>query len=354
MEHLTHILDTMIDDGASDIMLRHDAPIFYKVAGYWKVLDPTPLEQRVLDELLGERVERLQLSRELDYSIATKKSRFRVNVFFERGNVSAVLRNIPNEIPQLRQLGLPESLHDLTKHTQGLVLVTGPTGSGKSTTLAALIDGVNERATKHILTIEDPIEFVHSNKRSVITQQQVGAGADAPDFASAVRGSLRKAPDVILVGEMRDLETISAAVTAAETGHLVMGTLHTNSAAETIDRIIDVFPHEGQNLVRAQLANVLRAVITQQLVPAKGGGRALAYELMLSTHAVKATIREGKTHQLPNIIMTNTVNGMTLMENSLAELVLNGRIEYDVGHDRARDKKTFSSQADRRLQRLTH
>jgi twitching motility protein PilT len=316
------------------------------------VMYEEPLLFGVLLELLGDRLDALKRKRELDYSIATSKSRFRVNVFHERGNVSAVLRNIPTLIPPLEKLGLPGSLRDLTRDSQGLVLVTGPTGSGKSTTLASLIDHVNETFTKHILTIEDPIEFVHFNKKSVITQQEIGDAADALDFPSAVRGSLRKAPDVILVGEMRDLETISSAITAAETGHLVMGTLHTNSAAETIDRIIDVFPHEGQNLVRTQLANVLRAVLTQQLLPAKPTGRVLAYELMLTTHAVKALIREGKTHQIPSVIQTNQNNGMRLMEKSLADLALANKVDYEVAHDRARDKKTFSNAADRSVTRF--
>jgi twitching motility protein PilT len=354
MDHLTPLLDKMIDDNASDIMIRQGVPTFYKVNGVWALMGDEALDDRVIEDLLpNDRRALLEKRRELDFSIATGKSRFRVNVFYERGNISAVLRSIPTRIPQLESLGLPGHLRNLTRDSQGLVLVTGPTGSGKSTTLAALIDHINESYTKHILTIEDPIEFVHYNKKSVITQQEVGPAADAPDFAAAVRGSLRKAPDVILVGEMRDLETISSAITAAETGHLVMGTLHTNSAAETIDRVIDVFPHESQNLVRTQLANVLRAVITQQLIPAKPTGRALAYELMLSTHAVKALIRDGKTHQIPSVIQTSTGLGMRLMETSLAQLYLENRIEFDIALDRARDKKTFENQADRSVQRFT-
>ena len=353
MPHLTPILDKMIDDDASDIMLRERHPTYYKLSGTWTVMDDQPLDDIVLDDLLGDRRPLLKERKELDYSVATDRSRFRVNVFYERGNISAVLRSIPTEIPPLEKLGLPNSLHSLTRDSQGLVLVTGPTGSGKSTTLAALIDNVNRTQKRHILTVEDPIEFVHYNQRSVITQQEVGITADTLDFAAAVRGSLRKAPDIILVGEMRDLETISSAITAAETGHLVMGTLHTNSAAETIDRIIDVFPHEAQNLVRTQLANVLRAVITQQLVPAKPSGRALAYELLLSTHAVKALIREGKTHQIPSSIQTSTNLGMRLMEASLAQLVRDGRVDHDIARDRAREKKTFDNHAKDSINRFT-
>jgi len=343
MQHLTPILDRMIDDRASDLMLREASPAYYKVQGAWRVLDPEPLDPRVLDDLIGDRREQLETERELDYSVATTRSRFRVNLFYERGNVSAVLRGIPTDIPTLDQLGLPVSLYDVTRDTQGLVLVTGPTGSGKSTTLASLIDHVNRNHTKHILTIEDPIEFVHHNKKSVITQQEVGHGADTKTFAAGVRGALRKAPDIILVGEMRDLETISAAVTAAETGHLVMGTLHTNSAAETIDRIVDVFPHEAQNLVRTQLASVLRAVVCQQLVPNKTGKRSLAYELMLTTHAIRANVREGKTHQIPNAIQTGANLGMRLMDESLARLAREGVVDYEEARDRARDKKQFDT-----------
>ncbi len=345
MPHLTPVLDQMIDEGASDLMLRESTPTYYKVHGVWTVMDEQPLADNILNDLIGDRLPMLEEHRELDYSVATEKSRFRVNLFYERGNISAVLRSIPTDIPPLDALGLPLSLHDLTRDAQGLVLVTGPTGSGKSTTLAALIDHVNKTQTRHILTIEDPIEFVHYNQRSVITQQEVGAASDTKDFAAGVRGSLRKAPDIILVGEMRDLETISSAVTAAETGHLVMGTLHTNSASETIDRIVDVFPHEAQNLVRTQLASSLRAVVCQQLLPNKKGGRSLAYELMLMTHAIKANIREGKTHQIPNAIQTSANLGMRLMDESLAILARESSVDYDEARDRARDKKTFDTHA---------
>jgi twitching motility protein PilT len=275
------------------------------------------------------------VNRQLDFSYGVPGlARFRVNVHFQRGSLAAAFRHNPEELRTLEELGLPTSLRELAMRPRGLVLVTGPTGSGKSTTLASMVDEVNRQKPHHILTIEDPIEFVHRHKRCVVTQREIGA--DAPTFGEALRAALRQDPDVILLGEMRDLETISTALTAAETGHLVFATLHTQSAPSTIDRIIDVFPAEQQEQIRIQLASSLQGVVTQALIPtADGIGRVPALEVLLPDDAVRNLIRQGKVEQVYSVMQTNTSRGMQTMEQSLADLITRGVVELEVGLTRS-------------------
>jgi len=317
-----------------------------RVHGEWRpteheVLTPT-MTRRLMYALMDEKKQRnFEERKDLDFSFSLSgHGRFRVNVFVQRGSVGGVMRTISEEVMTFAQLGLPEEVANVARLPRGLVLVTGPTGSGKSTTLATMIDLINTDYPKHIVTVEDPIEFFHRHKQSIINQREVGE--DTQSFNAALRSVLRQAPDVILVGEMRDYETIGAAVTAAETGHLVMGTLHTNTAAEAIDRIIDVFPEAQQEQVRVQLANNLQAILTQQLVPrASGEGRVLAYEFLLATPAIRNQIREGKTHQIPGSIQTGGQLGMITMDACLAELHLKKVISFETGLARAVDAKEY-------------
>lgn len=263
---------------------------------------------------------------EMDFSYSLSGvARFRVNSFHQRGSISHAFRTIPTEIPTIADLQMPKTLANLAETPQGLILVTGPTGSGKSTTLAAMIRHINENLTKHIITLEDPIEYLHRHGSSIIDQREVGFDTDS--FAAGLRAALRQDPDVVLVGEMRDLETISTAITAAETGHLVMATLHTSSAASTIERIIDVFPHGQQAQVRTQLAGILKAVVSQRLLPtADGTGRIAATEILINNPAVANLIRTEKVHQIPNVILTNRSFGMHMMVSSVQELLATGKI----------------------------
>jgi twitching motility protein PilT len=321
---------------ASDLHLTVGASPAVRVRGeIFPVEDLEPLTadqtQQLLYRVLStEQQKRLEIDRQIDVSYEVPGlARFRVNVFFVKGAIGAAFRLIPQEIRSLEELGLPPSLHELTQRPRGLVLVTGPTGSGKSTTLASLIDEVNRTRAAHILTIEDPIEFLHPHRRSIVNQREIGE--DSPGFAEALRAGLRQDPDVILLGEMRDLETISTALTAAETGHLVFGTLHTRGAAGTIDRIIDVFPAQQQGQVRAQVAGALQAVVTQALLPtADGQARIASVEILLPDDAVRNLIRQGKVEQIYSVMQTSTTRGMQTMEQSLCELVLRGTIEKDV------------------------
>ena len=260
------------------------------------------------------------------YSIAGV-ARFRVNILRQRGSVSLVLRLIPAVIPSMDELGLPKICRELAMKPRGIVLVTGPTGSGKSTTLAAMIDLINSNEKSHILTMEDPIEFLHNDKQCYINQREVGT--DTADFSEALRRALRQDPDVILIGEMRDLETISLAVTAAETGHLVLATLHTTSAVKTIDRVVNVFPAGQQNQIRLQLAGTLQGVISQILIPKIGGGRIAAFEILVATDAVRAAIRENKVAQLPSIIQTGKQYGMIMLEDHLNWLISSKKVKYE-------------------------
>jgi twitching motility protein PilT len=273
---------------------------------------------------------------EFDFSFAFGDlGRFRVNAFHERGNLAAALRLIPNEILTIEQLGLPPVVTKFAAYPRGLVLITGPTGSGKSTTLAAIIHKINIEQAKHIITIEDPIEYAHKSLKSVIVQREVHY--DTYSFSAALRSALREDPDVVLIGEMRDLETIASAITIAETGHLVLATLHTNSASQSIDRMIDVFPPHQQPQIRAQLSNILMSICSQRLIPTIGGGRIAAAEILAATPAVRNIIREGKTHQLEAVIQTGAEYGMQSMDKTLAQLVHAGTITYDEARNYAID-----------------
>ncbi|WP_261664159.1 type IV pilus twitching motility protein PilT [Deinococcus sp. Marseille-Q6407] len=345
---ITDILKYAAESDASDVILTVGLPPQFKLQGRYEskdedaVLKPVDT-RRLMYSMMNEKQQRtFEERRELDFSFALgDKARFRVNAFMQRGNVGGVMRLIPTKVRSVQEMGLPQNVIDIANAPRGLVLVTGPTGSGKSTTLAAMIDHINATKRLHIVTIEDPIEFMHEHKQSIINQREVHA--DTMSFENALRASLRQAPDVILVGEMRDYETIKAAVTAAETGHLVMGTLHTNSAPESIDRIVDVFPEEQQEQIRVQLANNLVAIMTQQLLPrADGNGRVLAYELLIANPAIRALIREGKTYQIVSSMQTGTREGMVTMDAFLAQLYHRRVISYDAGLERAVDSKEFA------------
>ncbi|GAA5533588.1 type IV pilus twitching motility protein PilT [Deinococcus aluminii] len=344
---ITDILRLAAEKGASDVILTVGLPPQFKLSGVYETHGFGPLAateaRKLMYSMMNERQQRIfEEKRELDFSFALgEKARFRVNAFMQRGFVGGVLRLIPTQIRSAQEMGLPQNITDIAGAPRGLVLVTGPTGSGKSTTLAAMIDHINATRKLHIVTIEDPIEFMHGHKQSIVNQREVGS--DTLSFQDALRAALRQAPDVILVGEMRDYETIRAAVTAAETGHLVMGTLHTNSAPESIDRIVDVFPEEQQEQIRVQLANNLVAVMTQQLLPrADGPGRVLAYELLIANPAVRSLIREGKTYQIVSTMQTGAREGMVTMDAFLANLYRRRIISYDTGVARAVDPKEFA------------
>lgn len=328
------LLEEVIRKRASDLHLQVGVPPMLRIDGKltpipgYPVLDEENIESLVFAILDDEQKQILLKDKEFDFSFAFGDlGRFRVNAFHERGNMAAALRLIPNEIKTIAELGLPPIINAFANYPRGLVLVTGPTGSGKSTTLAALIDQINTEKAHHIITIEDPIEFTHKSKKSVIVQREVHY--DTYSFSAALRSSLRQDPDVVLIGEMRDLETISAAITIAETGHLVFATLHTNSAAQSIDRMIDVFPPHQQPQIRAQLANILMAICSQRLVPAIGGGRIAAAEVLIATPAVRNIIREGKSHQLDAVIQTGGDQGMQSMDKTLVNMVQGGTITYD-------------------------
>jgi twitching motility protein PilT len=335
------VLTEVSQRGASDLHLTAGFPPAIREKGKvlplegFSVLSPQMTREVIFGILNEDQRKRFETGQQLDFAYAIPGvARFRVNAYMQRGSVSAAFRLVPHGIPSLDELGVPPVLREFTRKPRGFVLVTGPTGSGKSTTLAAMIDVINREREDHILTIEDPIEFLHKHKRSIVNQREVGA--DAPDFALGLRAALRQDPDVILVGEMRDLETISTALTAAETGHLVFATLHTQSTAQTVDRIIDVFPPEQQQQVRTQLSIALQGIVTQQLLPtADGRGRAVACEVMVPNPAVRNLIREAKTHQIYSAIQTSGSIGMQTMDADLVRLVRAGQITRELAEQRA-------------------
>src|SRR6184192_83557 len=329
------LLEQMVTRNASDLHLSVGAPPAMRVRGHMERLSDFPAlaaedTQHLLYRIMSsEQQKNLEIKRQIDMSHSIPGlARFRVNIYFQREALGAAFRLIPEELKTLEELGLPPTLRDFVDKPRGLVLVTGPTGSGKTTTLAALIDEINRTRSDHILTIEDPIEFIHPHKRCIVNQREIGP--DATTFAEALRAALRQDPDVILLGEMRDLETISTALTAAETGHLVFGTLHTQSASSTVDRIIDVFPAEQQEQVRIQIAGSLQGVVTQALLPtADGAGRVAAIEILIPDDAVRNLIRQGKVEQIYSVMQTASSRGMQTMEKALAELALRGVISKE-------------------------
>lgn len=332
---IKNLLQQAIDTKASDLHIISGLPPTLRIEGELMSLDkegvltPDNVKDLLKNALNSQQFERLTVNKEIDFSLSfSDKARFRVNAYTQKGNYAAAFRLIPLEIPTIDSLGLPKILHSFTSLRQGLVLVTGPTGHGKSTSLAAMINEINATRGSHIVTIEDPIEFIFKPIKSIISQREMGQ--DTHSWPIALRSVLREDPDVVLVGEMRDYETISSALTVAETGHLVFATLHTNSAAQTIDRIVDVFPEEQQGQVRLQLSNVIEAVFSQRLVQGTSKKRVPAYEVMLGSTAVKTAIRDGKTHQIDSIIQTSLEVGMLTLEHTLAGLVKTGQITLEV------------------------
>lgn len=343
--HITELLKATVNCGASDLHLTVGLPPMVRKDGSlmglpYRPASPTDTQRIVYDILTNEQIAKFERTHELDFSYGVKNfGRFRFNVYRQRDAMACAMRVIPNKIPTMDQLKLPPILKELTHKHAGLILVTGPTGSGKSTTIASMIDLINSERDCHILTIEDPVEYLHSHKRSMVNQRELGTDTDS--FNNALRAALREDPDVILVGEMRDLETIAAAITLAETGHLVFATLHTRSAPATIDRIVDVFPSHQQEQIRMQLATSIEAVVAQQLLPKIGGGRIAAIEIMIATSALRNLIREGKTYQITSVIETGHQFGMQAMDRVLADLFRNGAVIYEEAMTRSIDKENF-------------
>jgi twitching motility protein PilT len=335
------LLETMVALGASDLHITVGSHAVIRLNGSLERLDQFPRlsaddTQRLLYRILStEQQKHLEINRQIDVSYSIPGlARFRVNVYFQRESLGAAFRMIPAELKTLEDLGLPTQLHELSRKPRGLVLVTGPTGSGKSTTLAAMVDEINRTRDDHIMTIEDPIEFLHRHKRCIVNQREIGP--DATSFADALRGALRQDPDVILLGEMRDLETISTAITAAETGHLVFATLHTQDAPSTIDRLIDVFPAAQQEQIRVQLAATIQGIVTQTLLPTVDGkGRVAALEILLPDDAVRNLIRQAKVEQIYSVMQTNTGRGMQTLEQALVDLVTRGIITQEIAMSRS-------------------
>ncbi|TXR57393.1 type IV pilus twitching motility protein PilT [Quadrisphaera setariae] len=350
---VAQVLRAMVSRGASDLHLTAGAPPMARLHGDLVPLEgfprmtPEPLKRSLFAVLTQKQRQRFEEDLELDFALPVAGlGRFRVNLYRQRESVGAAFRVIPTEIRSLQELGMPPVLAQFATLPRGLVLVTGPTGSGKSTTLAAIIDQANKTRPDHIMTVEDPIEFLHAHQRSLVNQREVGE--DTRSFATALKHVLRQDPDIILVGELRDLETISVALTAAETGHLVFATLHTQDAAQTIDRIIDVFPAEQQDQVRTQLAGALQGVVCQTLCKTSDGrGRAAATEVLIATPAVRNLVREGKTHQIYSAMQAGGSHGMHTLDQHLAELVRSGRVTYDQAVDKAHHLEDFTRLAGR-------
>ena len=333
-ERITPWLQILWDRGGSDLLLVAGSPPRVRVDGALQCVDGAPamtgaeIEEIVVSMLTTDQAAVLDEQQDVDFSLTwLDRARLRGSAFTQRGEMSLALRMIPSDIPSFEELGLPPVAEWMATLPRGLVLMTGPTGSGKSTTLASIIARINQTRSLHILTIEDPVEYVHSHDLSAVSQREVGV--DSPSFERALRSALREDPDVLLVGEMRDLESIQLALTLAETGHLVFSTLHTNDAAQAIDRIIDVFPAFRQEQIRFQLAACLGAVVAQRLVPRIGGGMVASFEILVANNPVRNLIREGKTNQLLNIITTNAQDGMCTMESSLVDLIRSDVVSYD-------------------------
>lgn len=331
---LTEIVNIGTSNKASDIHLTVGIPPTYRISGELvkigeKPLSPSDTKDLTMQALDENQFKILEEIGELDFSYSNPGvGRYRVNAYKQRGSYGMALRIIPVEVPTMDFLGLPPVVKDLARLPRGLILVTGPTGSGKSTTLASIVDQINKERNCHILTLEDPLEYLHKHNKAIVNQREIGT--DSHSFANALRGALRQDPDVILVGEMRDLETISIAITAAETGHLVLSTLHTLGAAKTIDRVIDVFPPHQQQQIRVQLSSVIQAVISQQLIPkVDGNGRVAAFEVMITTPAIRNLIREDKIHQIDTVIQTGAKYNMQTMDSSLLELYRRGLIRKE-------------------------
>ena len=344
---ITQLLRFAVEEDASDVHISSGEPPIMRIHGDMKKLEFDALTDEVVhrmiyDIMTDNQRKDFEEMRELDFSFELGDiGRFRVNAFVQRRGKAAVFRTIPTKILSLDQLGLPPIMRKLCEEEKGLVLVTGPTGSGKSTTLAAMVDYINGKDEAHILTIEDPIEFVHQSKKCLVNQRELGPHTHS--FANALRSALREDPDVILVGEMRDLETIQLAVTAAETGHLVFGTLHSPSAPQTVDRVIDVFPAAQQAQIRTQFAESIQAIITQTLCKKVGGGRVAALEILVGTHAVRHLIREGKVHQIPSAMQTGKKDGMVTMDAALLDLVQRRLIEREEAMGRSDNPNLFGA-----------
>lgn len=331
---ITQILELAVANNASDIHLSTSAVPKIRVNGLLNDLSTIDFGNResateaILSTLTQQQLERFKLEKELDYSISAGGHRLRVNLFLKSGEIACAMRVVPLAVPNFSDMGLPKVLAELADYKQGMILVAGPTGHGKSTTVAATLNKINQEKKCHILTIEDPVEYVLTPEKSIVSQRELGSDTDS--FAVALKSALRQDPNVVFVGEMRDLETVSLALTVAETGHLVFSTLHTNSASQTVDRIVDVFPEGAKAQVRVQLASVLTAVISQRLVPTINGGRVPAFEILIATPAVKNAIREGKSFMIDNVIQTSADLGMVSLEASLAGLVKQGLVEESV------------------------
>jgi len=346
--HIDDLLKEMVERGSSDLHCCVGVPPIIRVDGEltplnYEKFNPMQTQRMMYDILSDEQIQRFEDTWELDFSYSLRNiSRFRVNIFKDKGTVASAFRLIPMKIPTIRELNLPMVLETVARRPRGLVLVTGPTGSGKSTSLAAMINLINTEMSRHIITIEDPIEYLHQHRSSIINQREVGQ--DTKEFANALRAALREDPDVILVGEMRDLETMSNAIRAAETGHLVFATLHTNSAASTVDRVVDAFPASQQEQIRLMLSNSLEAVMCQQLLPRAGmPGRVCCMEIMIATPAIRNLIREAKSHQVTSVIQTSANVGMQTMDQHLRDLYQKGVITYDDAMARAMNQEELKN-----------
>jgi twitching motility protein PilT len=331
---IDRFLEELWERKGTDLLLTAGSPPLIRVDGEMRPIDgvealnPDQIEKSLSTLFTDELWRDFRLAKEVDFSFNWKDlARFRGNAFHQRHSAALALRLIPFEIPTMDELGLPPAVEDLVRLPQGLILVTGPTGSGKSTSQAAMLDYINQHRASHILTIEDPIEYLHHHKRSAVNQREIGEDSDS--FQRALRSALREDPDVLLVGEMRDLESIATTLTIAETGHLVISTLHTNDTAQALDRIIDVFPSERQQQIRVQVASTLAGIIAQRLLPRAGGGLVAAFEVLVANHAIRNLIREGKTRQIRNVIATSQKEGMQTLEMGLSDLVARGVVGYD-------------------------